>query len=117
MDSEERKEIEALKAKQTTTTTSQHAQANNINSAHLETSLMEEEMNKMVKQQKYALDREVSGRNVINEANASKWQDDEIDHEMVAMNQQFRRLSQASLTIDDVQEQAQKTMEEFRKMS
>ncbi len=39
----------------------------------LQTSLLQQQMVNMVKKQKYALDREISNRNIFREDNANKW--------------------------------------------
>eukprot|EP01083_Nonionella_stella_P208438 756417_1 len=117
LNSEERREIMKAKQKQQRRNSKKFAQ-NELDSADdLETSLMQQQMVAMMKQQKYALDREVSNRNILREDNANKWNPEEIGHELDAMNKQLRRLSQVSLSVDQIQEGVNKTMEECRKMS
>ncbi len=49
------------------------------NGAHeLQTSLLQQQMVNMVKKQKYALDREISNRNIFREDNVNKWKQEEI---------------------------------------
>eukprot|EP01084_Bolivina_argentea_P230000 388039_1 len=104
--SSERKAIEVAKIKR-----------DSEEARNLESALMEEEMRAMLDQEKYALEREISGRNTYREEDASKWKKEEIENEFRAMQLHARKLSQASLSIDQVQDEVNKTMQEFRKLS
>eukprot|EP01083_Nonionella_stella_P194050 715991_1 len=106
LDSEERKAIQQAKIKR-----------DSKNALHLETTLMQQEMKAMADQEKYALERVISGRNTFREEDASKWEKEEIENELQAMQMRFRRLSRESLSIDQVQDEVNKTMQQFRKFS
>ena len=86
-------------------------------SEQMEASLIEQQMAKIREQQKYALERTVSGRNTFKIEDADKWKDDEIRHEMDEMKAMHRRLSTGSLTIDQIEQEAKEHVAAFRKLS
>ncbi len=78
---------------------------------------MKQQMARMQQQEKYALDRTVSGRNTMKPINADKWNDDEIQHQMDEMKAMHRRLSTGSLSIDQIQQEAKEQMAAFRELA
>jgi len=82
-----------------------------------EASLMEQQMAKMVEQEKWVLDRKVSGRQTFKMEDADKWKAEELQNEMDAMEAMHRRLSSGSLSIVEIQHEAEQQMAAFRKLT
>eukprot|EP00485_Elphidium_margaritaceum_P010777 CAMPEP_0202689350 /NCGR_PEP_ID=MMETSP1385-20130828/4630_1 /ASSEMBLY_ACC=CAM_ASM_000861 /TAXON_ID=933848 /ORGANISM="Elphidium margaritaceum" /LENGTH=648 /DNA_ID=CAMNT_0049344471 /DNA_START=2320 /DNA_END=4263 /DNA_ORIENTATION=- len=83
----------------------------------LESSLMEQEMNKMKQQEMFKLERMTSGRGAFREEQADQWDNAEMDAEINEMRQQRHHLAQQSLTMSQAMMEANAVMDEFRKSS
>ena len=126
MDSAERREIARRKEAErgrgrddgdrSGSSSSSSSRSRERESEHLEASLMEQQMAMMVEQEKWALDRTVSGRKTFKMEDAAKWKSNELQHEMDAMKAMHRRLSSGSWTIDEIQQEAQQQMAAFHEL-
>ena len=84
------------------------------NNANLETSEMQKEMQRMQKQRAHQLKKQLSGINNLTQENMHEWDHEAVEDEYAEMLNAHRRLSNASLSIQDVEKQALQTLQEIR---
>eukprot|EP01084_Bolivina_argentea_P155241 270543_1 len=74
-------------------------------------------MAKMKNQELRHIGRMVSGMNTFKVGDADKWSKEDMEDETNAMQQHLRRLSQHSLSLDQIQQESKGLIEQYKKQS